>query len=227
MDTNRVAMGSVTSGIPRGAFVDSIVEFVRGVLAEWRDDPLRPHADAEVPLNAQLCKYLNVRARHAFPMVAFNHEERQEAQRSVDLSVTYATPGADIYEPILVIEGKRLPAPAKSREREYLTGQAKRSGGVQRFKLALHGAARTRGMIVAYLQGDTAASWLETLNGWIRELAREPRNEHDAWNDDDLLRDFAEHSDHTARCDSDHARTSGDRVRLHHAWVEMTRRPRP
>jgi hypothetical protein len=115
-----------------------------------------------------------------------------------------------------------LPAPAKDREREYLSGHAKRSGGVQRFKLALHGAALVRGMIVAYLQRDTALSWLDTLNGWIREFARVPHTEHDAWDDDDLLRDFVEHPDNTAQCDSDHARVTGNRVRLHHAWVKMT-----
>jgi hypothetical protein len=79
-------------------------------------------------------------------------------------------------------------------------------------------------MIVAYLQRDTAARWLETLNGWIRDLSRVPRNEDDAWGEDEILRDFVEHPDKTARCDSDHTRTTGDRVCLHHAWVEMTRR---
>lgn len=226
MDTDRVAMGAVTSGIPPGTLVDRIVEFVRGALADWRDDSKRPPVDTEVPLNAQLCKFLNARARDAFPMVAFNHEEPQGARHSTDLSVTHATPAADIYEPILVIEGKRLPAPETRREKEYLTGDAKRSGGVQRFKLALHGAAGSRGMIVAYIQKETAVRWLETLNGWIRDLSRMPGNEHDAWNADENLRDFAELPDSTARCDSDHARTTGDRVRLHHAWVEMTRRSR-
>jgi hypothetical protein len=221
MDTDRVAMGALTSGISPGALVDRIVEFVRAALADWRDDPRRPQVEAEVPLNAQLCKYLNARAREAFPMIAFNHEEPQGTRHNADLSVTHATPAADIYEPVLVIEGKRLPAPEVSREREYLTGAAKRSGGVQRFKLALHGAARSRGMIVAYLQRETAASWFETLNDWIRELSRAPRNDHDAWDNDENLRDFVEHPDKTARCDSEHGRTTGDRVQLHHAWVEM------
>ena len=225
MGTERVAMGAVTSGIPRGTLVDRIAEFVRGALADWRDDPTRPEVDAEVSLNGQLCKYLNARAREVFPMIAFNHEEPQGNRRTVDLSVTQATTaGGNIYEPVLVIEGKRLPAPATDREREYLTGRAARSGGIQRFKLGLHGATLARGMIVAYLQHNTARHWLDTLNGWIREFARAAHTEHDAWLEDDLLRDFEERPDNTARCESDHARPSGDRVRLHHAWVEMRRR---
>ena len=41
------------------------------------------------------------------------------------------------------MEGKRLPTPGSGREREYVasaTGE-KPGGGVQRFKLGLHGAA--------------------------------------------------------------------------------------
>lgn len=225
MDTDRVAMGAVTSGIPRGTLVDRIVDFVRSALADWRDDPTRPDVEAEVPLNAQLCKFLKARARVAFPMITFNHEEPQGPHHSVDLSVTRATPGdGSIYEAVLVIEGKRLPAPAKERAREYLTGFAKCSGAVQRFKLALHGVGCAQGMIVAYVQRETVPKWLGTLNGWIRELACEPHTEHDAWVADEVLRSFTEYSDRTSRCESEHARVTGERVTLHHAWVEMTGR---
>ena len=57
-----------------------------------------------------------------------------------------------IYDPFLVFEGKRLPAPVVSREREYVIGGAKKSGGIRRFKLGLHGAQQTTAAMVGYIQ---------------------------------------------------------------------------
>jgi hypothetical protein len=224
MGTDHVAMGTVTNGIPPGALISRIVDFVRTSLADWREwraQSGRKRSDAEMSLNASLCKYLNARAKTDLPMVAFNHED-PEGRRRVDISITNALlASGDIDEPIVVLEGKRLPPDRASREREYLTGREERSGGVQRFKLALHGAALSRGMLVAYVQGGSVASWLDTINAWIGELARTPHDEHDAWGDDELLCDFVQSSNAVAWCDSEHARITGDRVRLHHAWVQM------
>lgn len=218
------ATGRITRGIEPGRLVTRTIDFVRNALAVWRDDPERPHETAEDALNAQLCKFLNARARSTFPMVAFNHQERQKTRRTIDMSVTplkAVLRDTSIYEPILVVEGKRLPAPATDREREYLTGFERRSGGIQRFKLALHGGALGRAMMVGYLQGGSASEWERRLNDWIEELGASPPTAHDVWDASDRLREFEEHPGGTASCRSDHARPSGVRIRLDHAWVEM------
>lgn len=215
--------GRITSGLKSGTLVEQTIAFVRGALAAWRDDRTRPAETAEEALNAQLCKFLNARARVQFPMVQFNHEERQSTRYKVDLSATRLKAlvgGESIYEPVLVLEGKRLPAPSHDREREYLTGLAQRSGGIQRFKLALHGSKLGRAMIVAYVQNGAMRGWVEQLNAWVDELAASPTN-LEAWDASDRLRDFEEHAGRTASCRSDHARPSGPRIRLDHAWVDM------
>lgn len=220
--------GRISRGLTRGTLVEHTISFVRGALAAWRDDPARPPQDAEEALNAQLCKFLNARARTAFPMVAFNHEERQTSRYRVDLSATpleAVVGGGSIYEPVLVLEGKRLPAPSNDREREYLTGLARRSGGIQRFKLALHGSGLERAMIVGYVQGGSVREWVRRLNEWVDDLAASASTEHDAWDATDRLRDFEEHSGRTASCRSDHARLGGPRIQLEHAWVEMRAAP--
>lgn len=218
-------VGQITRGLQRGALVDQTVAFVRAALAAWRDDQSRQAEEAEEALNAQLCKFLNVRARKDFPMVSFNNEERQSARRKVDLSATpveAVAGGGTIYQPVLVLEGKRLPAPSSSREREYLTGLARRSGGVQRFKLALHGSDLDCAMIVAYVQSGTMGDWVKRLNGWVDELAASAPTQHDTWDSSDRLREFEEHDGRTASCRSEHARPSlGSHIRLEHAWVEM------
>ena len=59
------------------------------------------------------------------------------------------------YDPYLVIEGKRLPAPTSDREKEYVTGFDRITGTLQRFKLGLHGGRLDIGAMVAYVQDNT------------------------------------------------------------------------
>jgi hypothetical protein len=220
--------GKITSGLTPGGLVERTITFIHGSLAAWRDDPERPSEDAEEALNGQLCKFLNERARSAFPMVSFHHEERQGNGRKVDLSAAPAgnyVGSGSIYKPVLVIEGKRLPPPSTDREREYLTGFEHRSGGIQRFKLALHGGELERAMMIGYVQTGTLGEWMRRLNGWVDGLAASGSTGHENWDESDRLTDFAEHSGRTASCRSEHARPSGARIRLEHAWVEMRLAP--
>src|ERR1017187_2676 len=152
-------VGRLSHG-PEATLVERTLEFVWSELPKWRDDPERPREDAEEALNSSLCKYLEVRSRTAFPMVYFQHEERQGARRRVDVSAlpiegqiigaTYHSK----YDPFIVFEGKRLPAPSGDREREYVIGTEKPSGGIERFKLGLQGSTLNLVAMIAYVQED-------------------------------------------------------------------------
>ncbi len=143
--------GRISTGITAEAAALKTLEFIQGNLAAWRDDPERDHVERERNLNSQLCKYLNVAARNSgFAMVHFHHEEPQGSQHAADISAnpldTDWIEGRQytiIYDPILVLEGKRLPTPGSGRKREYVASASgdKPSGGIQRFKLGLHGSA--------------------------------------------------------------------------------------
>ena len=180
------------------SLVQRTLEFVFSEIAIWRDDPDRPSEDAEERLNAQLCKYLNVAASNRFPMVFFQHEEKQTGSRRVDiaalpksgiiLGLTYHS----IYDAFLVFEGKRLPAPSVDREREYVTGRAKKSGGIQRFKLALHGAQQTNAAIVGYVQSGNLREWLSKINEWISDEADSKDTSGEGWSLAEQLLDFKE-----------------------------------
>jgi hypothetical protein len=204
------------------------LEFVWRSLLPWRDDPERPCAEAEEDLNAQLQNFLQSRAVHKFPMVLFQHEQRQTGGRRVDLS---AKPSQSVliqgrlhscYDPFLVMEGKRLPAPAKSREREYVTGETKASGGIQRFKLGWHGRDHRVAVLLGYVQTGTPGEWLQTVNTWIQALARE---QPDAWDaDETLTENGADASGACLKSTSVHAREpscASPEIRLEHFWVGM------
>ncbi len=222
--------GRISAG-PTDALVEQTLEFVSTELTGWRDDPDRTPEAAEERLNAQLCKYLNVVASRRFPMVHFSHEEKQTGTRRVDLAAnpnpaaligqTYHT----IYDPFLVFEGKRLPAPAANREKEYVTGGSEKSGGIQRFKLALHGAQQTTAAMIGYIQKDDAGIWLSLINRWIREAAGGPTASDERWSLDDQLTSLAAHPVlDVATFSSVHKRVGtaiSPEIRIRHIWVVM------
>jgi len=228
------ARGKITNGLAAGTLIERTIEFVLAELTNWRNTPNRPAEESEERLNAQLCKHLEVTARHSLRMVFFHHEEKQTGARRVDFS---ASPTEDrfvgatfhtIYDPFLVLEGKRLPPPknGSGREREYVTGGDAKSGGIQRFKLGLHGAKHEIAVIIGYVQADTPAEWNERINGWILELEGALQSDGTKWSSIDRLSDFVDNNiKRIATSLSKHLRT-GDAVispniSIHHIWVRM------
>ncbi len=223
------SIGRLTSSAVQVSLIERTIEFVWGCLIPWRNDPDRPFAESEEELNAQFHNFLQARACEKFPMVLFQHEQRQEGRRRVDLSVkpikkvviegvTYTK-----YQPIIVIEGKRLPPPSKTRVREYVSGGKELSGGIQRFKLGLHGREHPTAIILGYLQQGTFQEWHTRINGWISDLARDPS---DDWADHEILAELSHHPEGSkTRTSSVHPRLTGCKtpeIQILHFWVQLT-----
>lgn len=221
----------ITSGIDQGALALKTIDFVRRQLPDWRDDPHRPYEQSEKKLNLQLCKFLDSSARKIFPMVCFDHEEPQHGRRSVDLAaspVASTVIGAKlhtIYKPILVIECKRLPAPSKDREKEYVTGGENKSGGIQRFKLGLHGGTLDAAVMIGYVQKRSAYEWHHDINKWISELASGSIKDVCVWNSSEMLELLEEcESKGFSSYRSVHSRTGrkvSSKIKIHHLWIAM------
>ena len=222
--------GRITSGVSADAAALKTLDFIAQHLVAWRDDPERPPAARERDLNTQLCKFLNVAARSDFGMVHFHHEEPQGVQHAADFSASPVDGGwiegrqYTKYDPILVMEGKRLPTPGSGREREYVTSAAgkKPGGGMQRFKLGLHGKSLSTAGMVGYVESGDCRNWFDTINQWVNDLAS---SDHPHWKVDERLHDFVlDQGVRVSRCTSEHPRTShvSPFIRLTHLWVEMT-----
>lgn len=223
----------ITSGIKFQTFQLKIIDFVYQQLPTWQDDPDRPNEQSEDKLNLQLCKFLDAHARNDFPMIRFDHEEYQTGRRRVDMSASSAksiffeAKLYTIYDPVLVLEGKRLPAPSSSREKEYVTGPnpEKISGGIQRFKLGFHGAKHNLAAMIGYIQDRFECDWHATINGWISELVSNPIGDGCVWTADETLKAFerdASRGIYSYR--SIHSRTGdllNNEIELHHLWVTM------
>jgi hypothetical protein len=224
-------IGRITAGIQPGTLVAKTAEFIRRQLPRWRDDATRPVEHAEPKLNIQLCMFLEARARSDFPMACFHHEAPQTGQHRVDVSASppeVTVVGAraySIYEPFLVLEGKRLPAPSPDRRMEYVTGRERRDGGIQRFKLGLHGAKLQVAVMIGYVQEGSARHRHREINSWISELAARPVTDVCAWKAGERLgRLHEDKKDRIGSSLSAHDR-SGDvasnSIQLQHLLVEM------
>ena len=223
-------IGRITSGIQLGEFTSKTISFVRKQLPAWRDDPERPDDLSEPALNQQLVKFLDSRARNDFAMVRFDHEEVEPKRRSVDFSASPIETMAigakqyTIYNPFLVFECKRLPAPSRDRELEYITGGINKSGGIQRFKLGLHGAKLDLVGMIGYIQKRSIRNWHHQINEWISELSNSQTEDGCKWGDNEKLQKLEEDMrTGIANCLSVHNRTGSVsvEVKIQHLWVAM------
>jgi hypothetical protein len=225
--------GKILYGIEDKKAAISIIKFVQRKLPAWRDDPDRSKEESEPKLNQQLCIFLNSRSREEFPMVQFVHEIYQYKSRQVDLAASpiKETPiGAvsyTIYDPLVVFECKRLPAPSAKRKMEYVSG-AKKSGGIQRFKLGYHGAKLNLVAMIGYIQKRSAKEWHQEINRWITDFTDGKLSDDCTWTYDERLELFNEHhSTGIATCRSIHKRNNpivSRDLEIHHIWVNMNAR---
>lgn len=239
--------GGIAGGVGRLSYkpstdeglIPKTLKFIRDQLPDWRDDAKLPSDDAEKSLNFHLCVFLNRRSREILPMVHFQHEVPQGKSRSVDMGVlgteeltVIDARGYSIYEPFLVIEAKRLPAPSRDREREYVAGEkrnnASPTGGVQRFKLGLHGADIEIAVMIGYIQEKTIPYWHAVINQWIGILSKEKAGDKCIWGTDDMIGKYdLDEERGISSSVSDHLRAESCRtksIRIHHLWVEMEKK---
>lgn len=227
--------GQLSSGlVKQDNLVLRTIHFVREHLPAWRDDPNRAFEQSEPKLNSQLCDFLDSRASNIFPMVRFKHEELQSARGSVDLaakpseSMVIEARLYNIYDPILAFECKRLPAPSSDREKEYVTGgRDRRSGGIQRFKLGLHGADFHLVVMIGYVQKRSAHEWQQDINKWIFELCSSMTEDGCDWTEGEKLELLEEDAAKgISCCRSVHRRTNSNlssEIEIHHLWIIMNR----
>lgn len=225
------SLGKITFGISQQTLALKIIDFVCQKLPVWRDDPTRPDAQSEPMLNSQLCKFLDSQARNDFPMIRFDAEEPQVSNRKVDLSVSPAEAAVigakeySIYDTILVLECKRLPAPSKDREREYVSGGKERiSGGIQRFKMGLHGTDMKLAAIIGYVQQRSANEWWREINKWILEFSKNKKTDSCIWKSEEtlqLLKEDASKGLYSYKSNHGRVGKARQKIKIHHLWVTM------
>jgi hypothetical protein len=210
-----------------------LVGFIAEELPRWRNHPDRPAASGETTLTEHLCDYLNsaVHNSSTWSHVQFRTETGDETcgGRKIDLTVKPRAAAFIIegrrhsqFDALFPIECKRLPTPkGKDRdEREYVTNEPGTTGGIQRFKFGYHGAAHTFAAMIAYVQEQSFPYWMNKINCWIQELAKEMNSD---WSTSDVLQLESDDADtKVSTLKSIHLRTDGlGDCELRHLWIKM------
>lgn len=213
--------------------LDRLLEFIADNLPLWRDDPERRHETSETTLTEQLTNYLAGAARFSdgFDIFQFQNEVEDEHCKGRKLDMAVKPCGVNIhigttcysqYQCLLPIECKRLPTPkgTKRDEREYVINGYASTGGIQRFKAGHHGGKHTLGIMIAYIQEETATHWHKRITSWIQEIVNAGTR---GWTSKDAL-DF-EHEVESAGLTvyrSSHSRPDDlSDIQLRHLWLRM------
>jgi len=228
---NRIGLLNSELQLPAYA-LHALIDFIADELPRWRDDPERPERSAETDLTDQLCARLNSVARtsNGWDHYQFRTEVPDEVEKSRKIDLVASPCGVIIwvdgrrctqYDTLLPIECKRLPTPKDNArdEREYVVNRKATTGGIQRFKEGNHGAKHSLAAMIAYVQTESAESWLVHVNTWIVELSKSDTR----WSKNDMLRRdslLAEFGLTSYR--STHVRTSKpSELELRHLWIDM------
>ena len=203
-------------------FIESIIIFVYEHLNEWRDDPMRSNKENEKRLNSDLPKFLTSYAHKDERKINFFPEEPQEDQRIIDFSVCFDN--VEYYNKIItVFECKRLTNSIKGkRTDEYVTGHKEIRGGIQRFKLEVHGKEHEIVGMIGYVQTRTCPEWLKTINTCIDDLRGKLDENGLCWTKDECI-NTVEHDDKKGKYygKSLHQRKTRSEITIHHLWVNM------
>ncbi|MEO6976908.1 MAG: hypothetical protein ABI113_00975 [Mucilaginibacter sp.] len=147
----------------------------------------------------------------------FMNETGQKGSFTIDIGIYERATD----ELIFTIEAKVLPTPKGTKanprsESEYVYSEpGHRGAGIERFKAGYHGLNNrmeplpVNGMI-AYIKENDFASWLTIVNGWIKKIT---------WDTSEELQQT--YINDTAKFISQHLRTDGTALELHHFWVEV------
>lgn len=233
-DEYKLELGS--GGTPYAGKLDSkmlpcisrtaVLDAIENGLAEFAGRKEFRTIKNEKGITNRLCKILS-----GHKLLYFHHEGMQDEESgtsaSVDLEAIATTETvfeARSYareETLMSIEAKRLPSPPpKQREREYLVGNNKGGGGVERFKLGVHGGKSAAWTILAYVQQHDFKTWREMINGWIDDLSLNGKP-HGFWNTTEKVEMVAENVS-IMRGRSQHKRQVGgksDKIEIAHLWV--------
>ncbi|MEK6321438.1 MAG: hypothetical protein AABN33_07120 [Acidobacteriota bacterium] len=213
--------GTALPCISRDAVLD-VIEKGLGEFAERREHSIQN----EKGITNRLCKILN-----CHKLLYFHHEGMQDESTgtspSVDVEAVTTTATAfeaRSYAPeetLMAIEAKRLPSPPpSSREREYLIGSNQKSGGVERFKLGIHGKNAAAWTMLGYVQKQDFPTWYQKVNSWIEEMASN-RDLSGLWESTEKLT-FLVQGATTARYRSRNKRRCDgevDIIEIVHLWV--------
>lgn len=210
--------------------VNEILLFIQRHLEIFSGKYTGSGIENEWGLNQELDILLNIYARKEQCLFFFEKEYMENPKdgnsAKVDFGViTWNSIYCDIPRVILVVEAKRLDHIDAHRQKEYLVGREengkyKPCGGVERFKLGIHGQTLQYGVLIGYVQVHDFQYWHRKINTWIGELFQGENPTAIRWLEQDKLIQL-DQTKNTTKFRSQNSRLKMDSIVLFHLWVNL------
>jgi hypothetical protein len=202
--------------------IKTVILFVYQRLPDWRDNPFRTQEISEPELTSDLVTFLSRAAHNEEQNFLFNHEEPQSKKYRIDFAAFPTDKDGDYTKKIVVFECKRLPAPSMDRQHEYVTGYAKKNGGIQRFKQERHGVNHEIASMIGYIQSGTIQDSEKLINICISDLCIQSDTDDLVWIRTEFVKQFEYDCDNSIYHGiSTHPRKTKDPITIHHLWIVL------
>ncbi|GCC51272.1 hypothetical protein SanaruYs_14930 [Chryseotalea sanaruensis] len=226
--------GTLSSGVENNSSINAVITFIKEHFDHFAEQNKGQTSINEKGLTQKLCIFLNRSARE---QPFFFHSEFMEdvnigTSAQVDIgtlsysqTITIVDRDYSDDDSFFSIEAKRLPTPGTGREREYVIGESKPSGGIERFKKGLHGSRLKFSAIIAYVQKENFDFWFLKINSWIQELAKQ--DQEGLWSNLDQLNKTSNVKDSAIMLElsSTNSRKAPDQqldsIQLFHFWISL------
>jgi len=213
-------------GPPLNTQFNMVIEFFKTHLPQFAESVLNVNIENENGLNSRLSRYItNAAAQEIFFADRESMEDETRGNSpAADIGIFLRMEDLGIDPPLItVFEGKRLTTKLPSkRRREYVIGRKKGAkpihcGGIERFKLAIHGGKLNNAGMIGYLQDGTQDSWREKVNTWICDLCSQSFDP--AWSEREQL--TPQNTDGRVTEYSSVVNRVGSELHLTHLWIDL------
>ena len=179
-DKRALGGNGVLLGPPPNTLFYTVVEFLKSHLPQFAESLLHTNIVNENGLNSRLSRFIT---NAAVQEIFFADRESMEDETrgdspATDIGIYLKVDDCSSDAPqITVFEGKRLTKSLGARRRrEYVCGHEKKGkhvpcGGIERFKLSIHGRKLNHAGMIGYIQDETPNYWHGQINSWISELS--------------------------------------------------------
>jgi len=230
--SQNISSGMLTEGIEPNSSIKSVVEFIEIHFTKFSKKVRGEITTSEKSLTDKLCKYFNRNAGN-YPFY-FHHENVENHASGISPQTDIGTLSEEEkltvgdrsygeFDSFFSIEAKRLPTPGQNREKEYVIGKDRPSGGIERFKKKIHGKNLKWAAVIGYIQKEDANHWFLKINDWIGELVA---SNPEFWKDDDKLIKLNTELNGLNKFISKNFRSEVDRqedcINLFHFWISLT-----
>jgi hypothetical protein len=213
-------------GPPLNTQFEMVVEFLKEHLPQFAETVLNTDIINENGLNSRLSRFItNAAAQEIFFAERESMEDETHGNSPAgDIGIYLNVEDIGIDPPLITIfEGKRLTTKLPNkRRREYVIGHEEdgkyiKCGGIERFKLAIHGGKLNHAGMIGYLQDGTPDSWQVKVNTWICELSGQPSDP--AWSEREKL--TPQKTDGRVTKYSSIVNRVESELHLTHLWVDL------